>query len=232
MMYIYIYVCVYIYIYIYIHAYICIYTYILIHLYTYVYMYTHVHAYIYTHIYICTSIHTYIHTSIKVPHPQRKLNVVLIGNGAGPAELVAHYTKAKSKIISHRTTSFCLISSGADKTGENSRKSAGDGILKLPIWVFRSFSIGLMISEIGSVLRCFASFRLGLTRRVRIHEFRMNCSDLTSENHECLCVCCVCMCVCVSVYVWIELRRCVCIVRGVSVCVLCVYVCVCMCALS
>jgi len=83
-----------------------------------------------------------------------------------------------------------------------------------------------MFSEIGTVLRRFASFRLGLTRRVRIHKFQMNCSDLTSENRDCVCVCCVCMCVCVSVYVWIELRRCVCIVRGVSVCV-CMCVCVC-----
>jgi len=94
-------------------------------------MYVYICIYLYVYISIYIYIHTYSYSYFKVPHPQRQLNVVLVGNGAGPAALVEHYTKAKSKIASHRTTSFCLISSGADKTGKNSRKSAGDGILKL-----------------------------------------------------------------------------------------------------
>ena len=49
---------------------------------------------------------------IDVPHPQKKVNVVLVGNGVGPVRLVEHYTKAKCKTAQSRTNSFCPISTG------------------------------------------------------------------------------------------------------------------------
>lgn len=47
---------------------------------------------------------------------QRKINVVLLGNGAGPINLVEFYTKAKCKTAQERGHAFCLVSTGPDKT--------------------------------------------------------------------------------------------------------------------
>ena len=55
-------------------------------------------------------------SDIHPPHPQKKVNVVLLGNGAGPVQLVEHYTKAKCKTWQHRANAFCLVSTGADKS--------------------------------------------------------------------------------------------------------------------
>jgi len=62
-------------------------------------------------------------SDIYPPHPEKKVNVVLVGNGAGPVQLVEHYMKAKCKTAKHRSNAFCLVSTGADKTVNKGEKA-------------------------------------------------------------------------------------------------------------
>ena len=63
-------------------------------------------------------------TSVEVPHPQRRVNVVLLGNGSGPVSFLEYYTKSKCKTGQERGKAFCVVSTGADKT----IKKGADGL--------------------------------------------------------------------------------------------------------